>query len=125
MRLSSPREWNFDHTKLLWTENLRSGRQITRVGGFAGVGREARQIPDPPAPGLFGRPIDMRRVRPAIERLRPASLSPAPIARPRVFAEARDRQSLPPVVISYFVLLEGQLRDLAALAGGRIVQPPL
>ncbi len=126
--------WNASNTRLLWTEAARASDQIsplkriTRVGGFAGITRAQRRIPHrPPAPGLFGRPIDMSRV----ERVRPrnelpsAAVSPSPPApSPTARAAGAARQTVPPVTISYVTLLFQELHDLAVLAGGGIDQPP-
>lgn len=122
-------EWNSDYTKLLWSEGLRPHGHITRVGSFEGIGAAQRQIPRMPAPGLFGEPIDMARVRTAVgpapdRRPQPLTQS-APFALPAARSTAADRQTIPPVVGSYVTLLIHQLDDLATLAAGRIKQPPL
>jgi Tol biopolymer transport system component len=119
-------EWNFDSTRLLWSENLRPSGRITRVASFTGVSVAQRRIPRGVAPALFGRPIDLARVKGSI---RPVHVTPLVSADafgiPRARIDAGDRQSLPPVVATYISLLFGQLRQLAALAALKIEQPPL
>ncbi len=124
--------WNFDDTRLLWSDNARPDSHITRTATFAGITAAQRRIPRTPAPGLFGAPIDMARVRAAAADPRPA---PAPRVPPSAVARAQpgnatgsgsgDRQTIPPVVGSYLGLLLAQLHDLAALTAVRIGQPTL
>jgi hypothetical protein len=128
--------WNFDYTRLLWSGNARPDSHTTRTATFAGITAAQRRIPRTPAPGLFGAPIDMARVRGAAGDLPPA---PAPVPAPRVARRvvpraqagnatgsgSGDRQTIPPVVGSYLGLLLAQLHDLATLAAVRIGQPTL
>ena len=122
-------EWNFDYTRLLWSGNARPDSHTTRTAMFAGITAAQRRIPPTPAPGLFGAPIDMARVRGAPGDLR--TPVPAPTAVPRVQpgnatgSGSGDRQTIPPVVGSYLGLLLAQLHDLAALTAVRIGQPTL
>jgi hypothetical protein len=119
--------WDASYSRLLWTENVRSGGQITRVGRFAGIGRAQRRVARRTPPGLFGAPIDMGRVagaltgRLAAPRL-PRSAQP-PFRSGRTLQ--RDQQTVPPVTITYLTLLFGQLNQLASLAAGKIGQAPL
>ena len=55
--------WNSGYTRLLWSEGLRSGARITRVARFTGLTVAQPRIPATPAPGLFGAPIDLARIR--------------------------------------------------------------
>jgi hypothetical protein len=119
-------EWNFNYTRLLWTENLRPSGQITRVASFAGLTAPQRRIPRRPVPDLLGRPIDIARVKSSIRPMRlPPLASPDPFGIPIARIAGGDRQTLPPVVDSYIALLLAQLRQLGALAASRIGQPPL
>jgi hypothetical protein len=122
-------EWNFSYTKLLWSGNARPDSHRTWVASFAGITAAQRRIPRAPAPGLFGKPIDMARVRSAtqpIRDLRPTALPPsAPFHISSSRVAGGDRQTLPSVVISYIALLERELHGLATLAAGLIEQPPL
>ncbi len=99
-----------------------------RIGTFAGITAAQRRIPRTPAPGRFGAPIDMARVRGAAGDVFRA---PAPSVAPRAQSGGAtgsgsgDRQTIPPVVSSYLGLLLGQLHDLAALTAVRIGQPTL
>jgi WD40-like Beta Propeller Repeat len=122
-------EWNFGYTKLLWSGNARPDSHLTWVSSFAGVTAAQRRIPRTPAPGLFGEPLDMARVESATKPVRdlrtPGLLPPAQLGIPWVRLVGGDRQTLPPVAISYLTLLDQELHDLATLAAGRIEQPPL
>lgn len=114
--------WNRAQTRLLWTErDTRADRAITRVARFAGISTAERRTPAAvPAPGLFGHPIRMKRVRdtPPPARTSTARVSPRPDDDP-------DVQSIPPVVGAYFLLFLEQLRDLGDRTGTAIPQPTL
>jgi WD40-like Beta Propeller Repeat len=122
-------EWNFGYTKLLWSGNARPDSHTTWVARFAGISASQRRVPRTPAPGLFGRPVDMARVRspaqPAHDLRPPAPPLSAPLRTPTARVTRGDRQTLPSVVISYAELLTRELHDLATVAAGRIEQPPL
>jgi hypothetical protein len=123
--------WNSGYTRLLWSEGLRSGARITRVARFTGLTVAQQRIPATPAPGLFGAPIDLARIRtvPApVRNLAPAAGRhpgelpfPLPVAR----GAGADHQRLPAVVTTYVSVLIGQLDQLAARAGAAIGAPPL
>jgi hypothetical protein len=122
-------EWNFGYTKLLWSGNARPDSHTTWVARFAGISASQRRVPRTPAPGLFGQPVDMARVRspaePAHDLRPPAPPLSAPLRIPTARVTRGDRQTLPSVVISYAELLNRELHDLATVAAGRIEQPPL
>lgn len=115
--------WNFDYTRLIWSEGLRPKGHITRVASFAEITAAQRRVPRTPAPGLFGEQVDMARVNGAVTRRRDAAGGPfvLPAARP----VAGDRQTVPPVVATYVALLDRELGDLAGLAAAGIGRPPL
>jgi hypothetical protein len=118
--------WNSDYTRLIWSEGLRPKGHITRVASFAGITAAQRRAPRAPAPGLSGEPIDMARVKGAMARPHDApARPPAPFALPVRRTVAGDRQTVPPVVASYVILLQRELGDLAGLAAAGIKRPPL
>ena len=117
--------WDRGHMRLLWS-GIRGGRNrrfITRVGTFPTIGPVLRRTPRGiPAPGLYGQPIDMARVRapsrPASER-RARSASGNPV----LGATGADRPTLPAVVVSYYGLWLGQLAQLGRAAGIALSAP--
>lgn len=120
--------WNFDYTKLIWSEGVRSpnAHYITRVATFAGITSAQRRPPTAPAPGLYGQPIDMAWVAGALRLVRDVSGSRgASSLMPAVRSTGADPATIPPVAATYAVLLYQQLEELASLAASRIVQPTL
>jgi hypothetical protein len=111
-------DWNREYTKLLWTALAKRKYSVTQVGSFRGIGaRERRRSGRVPAPGLYGKPIDMSRVRPA------AAAAAAPPPGRVVPQRTKDPAALPPVVGSYVALWLGQLEQLAARSGTDIRAP--
>jgi hypothetical protein len=120
--------WNSDYTRLLWSGNQRPDSQSTWTARFTGITASQRRIPRTPAPGLFGSPIDMARVaRTARIAAPPPPAAGAPstaLALPAARTAAPNQQVIPSVVVTYLALLDGQLAELATLAGAKIEQPP-
>ncbi|MGN6168837.1 MAG: hypothetical protein ACTHQQ_11800 [Solirubrobacteraceae bacterium] len=61
--------WNRGYTKLLWSGIVGAANTnfITRVGSFPTITASERRTPSTiPAPGLFGYPIDIALVKPAL-----------------------------------------------------------
>jgi WD40-like Beta Propeller Repeat len=118
--------WNSNYTRLIWTEVVgipgKRVRHITRTASFAGVTAAQRRIPRSTPPALLGAAIDMARVAGAIRPVR-AGVTPRVGSRQVGSAGARAQAGIPPVVVSYGLLLLGQLNDLANLAKLRIGQP--
>jgi WD40-like Beta Propeller Repeat len=120
--------WNRAYTKLLWSGNARPDSHSTWVASFRGIAAPQRRPPRTPAPGLFGSPIEMARVRSALRPLnddRPDPQAPARFGIPSARTAGGDRQTLPSVVVSYVTLLDRELHDLAGRAARGIEQPPL
>lgn len=111
--------WNDTYTKLIWSGVVGAPdrNMITRVAGFAGItASERRPAGRVPAPGLYGAPIEMKRVtaEASVARARPAP--------PGTFVGTRgnDKQTIPAVVVSYYTLWLSQLRELGSLSGTNI-----
>jgi hypothetical protein len=124
--------WSFDYTRLIWSGivGLPNRNFVTRVAAFPAITTAERRTPTRiPAPGLYGRPIDLARVT-SPARARSDLLAPADPARSGAAAVARsalagrfvgtrgrDRQTIPAVVVSYYALWLGQLTQLGDRAG--------
>jgi Tol biopolymer transport system component len=116
--------WNRTYTKLLWS-GIVGGRNhnfITRVGRFPTIAARWRRTPrGVPAPGLYGRRMDMRRVAPqarSVALARRAQGTPVEI-------NGNDKQAVPPVVLSYLSLWQQQLKQLGDAAGMDLSAPVL
>ena len=110
--------WNTGYTKLLWSGIVGGSNHnyVTRVGSFAGVAASERRAPRRiPAPGLYGEPIDMSRVA--------APAAHADAAGQNVPQTGKDKQTLPPVVVTYYALWLEQLKALGGAAGLDIGNP--
>lgn len=127
----------------MWSAATHQKTWLTQIGSFEGItGSRHRTRKKSPAPGLYGAPIDMRRVTDAA----PASTLPplvgggAPSSSPaRVPATApagssdghavpqrsADPQSIPTVVGTYAVLWLQQLKALGAASRANVGTPPL
>lgn len=129
--------WNRGYTKLLWSGVVGGPNHnfITRVGRFPTITARQRRTPGRiPAPGLFGRPIDMNRLtglRPTrsnviaqAARANSASTrADAAKAGKFVGVKGKDRQTLPAVVVTYYALWLQQLKQLGNAAGIDISSP--
>lgn len=114
--------WNANSTRLIWS-GIVGGRNhnfITRTAGFPGITASERRTPTRiPAPGLYGHPIDMARVKAAATPGSAFSTSlalPASVGTP-VGTQGNDKQTIPPVVATYYALWLNQLDRLASLSG--------
>jgi WD40-like Beta Propeller Repeat len=110
--------WNAGYTKLLWSGIVGGSdhNYITRVASFAGITASERRAPGRiPAPGLYGESIDMSRVT--------APAAHADTAGKNVPQTGKDKQALPPVVVTYYALWIQQLKALGAAAGLDISDP--
>ncbi len=118
--------WNSNYTTLIWTEVVgipgHKVKHITRVAGFTGITAAQRQVPRFTPRGLFGAPIDTARVAGSIRPIS-AGLGPAAPGRRVTRTVAAAQGGIPPVVVTYGVLLIGQLDELANLAKIRIGLP--
>ena len=110
-------DWNRGYTKLLWTALVDRKYSLTQVGTFPSVGRRrsARRIP---APGLYGKPIRMSRVRGSS-----SARATAPPPQRVVPQRSKDTRTLPPVVATYATLWLQQLHQLGAASGMDIAAP--
>jgi hypothetical protein len=117
--------WNAGYTKLLWTSPLSpSRRSLTLVGTFPTITAAQRRTPTRiPAPGLYGQPIDLGRVRGGASR--PARGLAAGAPGRFVPVRTKEKETVPPVVASYAALWLQQLAELGRLAGLSITAPTL
>ncbi len=123
--------WNDSGTKLLWSGVVGAPNRnfITRVASFPSITHaERRGNRAVPAPGLYGRPIDMRRVN-AVNMTSPQhgmrARAISPLAQPAetgtpVGTQGRDKQTVPGVVVTYYSLWLQQLDRLGRLSGTNI-----
>ncbi len=129
--------WNYGYTKLLWSGIIGGSNHnlVTRVASFPTIPVRLRRPPRHiPAPGLYGQPIDMQRIagelrasRALTAKLRATSPGPVGVAAPASPGPraGTDRQTIPPVVVSYTTLLLEQLKKLGQAAGLDIGAPTL
>jgi hypothetical protein len=130
--------WNRGFTQLLWTA-ARAGsppRWTTYTGEFERLGAAVRKPPRRiPAPGLYGRPVEMRRVGAQAQPVRdagPTGNPPIAVRPPADPAAARphaprtsDTSTAPAVVLSYLGLWQSQLVELGRQAMESFTSPPL
>jgi hypothetical protein len=123
--------WNDSGTKLLWSGVVGAPNRnfITRVASFPSITHAQRRgVHAVPAPGLYGQPIDMRRVRSAIttspqhavQTRSVSSLAQAANAGTPVGTQGKDKQTVPGVVLTYYSLWLQQLDRLGRLSGTNI-----
>ncbi len=126
--------WNADYTRLIWSGVIGApnANMITRVASFPTVTAAQRRTPSEiPAPGLYGEPIDAGRVnaqtKTSSDLLAPAPrtssaslLAQAVRAGTPVGTRGKDKQTIPAVVLTYYVLWTQQLMELGGLAGTNI-----
>jgi hypothetical protein len=122
--------WNAKYTRLIWSGVVGGANHnfITRVARFPTLTAVPRTPTAIPAPGLYGRPIDMHRVSTA------ARANSQPLGAMRAVTAAvgtpigttgKDTQTIPSVVFTYYTLWLSQLKQLGSDAGLDIGAPAL
>ena len=130
--------WNRDYAKIIWGVGTpgKRGAFPTYVGHFAGITAKERSVPKRiPAPGLFGKPVDMARVGSQAQPIRdpgptdnPSVAVKAPSHHPPGFPHATqsgDDPSVPSVTATYLGVWLNDLSALSQQAGVSFAHPPL
>ncbi len=134
---ATPPGWG--HMQLYYMRLARAGsppRWTTYTGEFEGLGAAARKPPRRiPAPGLYGRPAEMKRVGAQAQPVRdpgptdnpPIAVRPPPdpaAARPHA-PRTSDTSTAPAVVLAYLDLWQSQVVELGRQAMESFTSPPL